>query len=297
MTETRKGADQTSVICALDTEGYSKKPWGLTFSVDGKHGYAIRANDKENLAWFAKWVVGKIVVMHNGLHDIPVLRAMGIDIETFHDTQVLAYHDMIRTGCAVLESESQNLGTLAYRECGLRLGELSDIPGVDFDTQTIPYSDAVMHYAGEDPIASWRLFKIYEQRGLLNTLPYRIDMGQVPLIEEMIATGIPFDVDATLDYYADVLDKLTAVTTTLREKAARFGNRDFNPSSHVQVRELITRKIGLRIRKRTKSGKASTNEKALADHQGHPFVAQIQKQRELAKLRGTYLEPLMEALQ
>jgi DNA polymerase I-like protein with 3'-5' exonuclease and polymerase domains len=234
--------------------------------------------------------------MHNGLHDVPVLRAMGVEVGPYHDTQVLAYHEMIRTGCGVLEAESQNLGTLAYRECGMRLGELRDIPGVDFETQTIPYSEEVMRYAGEDAVATWRLFDVYKQRGLLEQQAYQIDMGQVPLIEQMIRTGIPFDADATLDYYMGVLDKLDTITGELRAKAARLGNHDFNPGSHPQVRELITKRIGLRIRKRTRGGLASTNEKALADHKAHPFVEAIQSRRELDKLRSTYLAPLLEEL-
>ncbi len=283
-------------VVALDTEGWATQPWGLSFSCDGERGYVIRADDHDLIKWFIKWITGSTLVLHNGLHDVPVLRRMGILITAFHDTQVLAYHDMLATGSGVLEAESQNLGTLAYRECSLRLGELTDIPGVDFDTQTIPYSDAVMQYAGADPCATWRLFKTYEARGITTQRPYQIDIGQVGLVESMIANGLPFDADAAVNYYADVLDKLEAVSIDLKTQAARFGLRDFNPGSHPQVRELLTRKIGLRIRKRTKGGLASTSEKALADHTDNPIVGRIQTHRELVKLRGTYLGPLLEEI-
>lgn len=283
---------------AVDTEGWEDKPWGLSFSFDGVNGFVIRADDKRAIAFFTEWLSQQsIVVMHNGVHDVPVLRAMGVaNIGVYHDTQILAYHEMLRTGSGVLEAESQNLGTLAYRECQLRLGELTDCAGVDFDTQEIPYSDEVMEYAGADPCATWRLFEVYRERGIVDLLPYNIDMGQVPLVGGMIAHGMPFDLDAAIEYYADVLDKLEALTEELRTIAARYGNRDFNPGSHLQVRELLTRRIGLRIRKRTKGGLASTNEKALADHQEHPFVKKLQAHRELVKLRGTYAEPLIEEL-
>lgn len=283
-------------VTAVDTEGWPDCPWGLSFSVDGLHGYVIKATDNRSLAWFSQWITGKLVVMHNGIHDLPVLRAMGVSVNGYHDTQVLGYHDIIRTGSGVLESESQNLGTLAYRGAQMPLGELTTIPGVDFDTQTIPYSDAVMEYAGADPCATWRLFCVYRDRGLTDSPPYQIDMGQVGLVERMIETGIPFEYDDAVSYYADVLDKLDACTTDLRAMAARLGNRDFNPGSHPQVRELLIKKIGLRIRNRTKGGLASTNEKALAIHRDHPFVARLQDYRELAKLKGTYIGPLLEEL-
>ena len=285
-------------VVGLDTEGWIDRPWGLSFSPDGLHGLVIRAADRAGLDWFRRWLnhAGKPhpVVMHNGIHDLPVLRAMGISVDTYDDTQVLAYHDMIRTGSGVLEAESQNLGTLAYRALGLRLDELSEIPGVDFDAQIIPYTDLVMQYAARDAIATRRLLDVLDP--IRKTVPYQIDMGQVDLVEQMIANGIPFEVDASLAYYADVLDKLDACTTDLKRMAAQYGTRDFNPGSHPQVRELIIRKIGLRVRKRTKGGLASTNEKALADHQHDPFVKRLQDHRELVKLRGTYVAPLIEEL-
>lgn len=295
-------------IVALDTEGWPAQPWGLSFSPNGIDGFVIKATDRAGLDWFRGWlaqasarasVISKEtrpVALHNGIHDLPVLRSLGVLIDAYEDTQVMAYHDILRTGSGVLEAESQNLGTLAYRECGMRLGELSEIPGVDFAAKTIPYTDAVMQYAGADPVATWRLFNIYEQRGLLNYQPYQIDMGQVFLVEHMMRAGIPFDVDETTDYYADVCDKLSTANIDLKAQAARFGNRDFNPGSHPQVREIITRKIGLRIRKRTKGGLASTNEKALADHKDNKFVKRLQDRRELDKLRGTYLVPLLQEL-
>jgi hypothetical protein len=282
---------------ALDTEGWADQPWGLSFSEDGLNGYVVGAKHTAVLSWLNRYLKDKTVVLHNGLHDVPVLSAMGVQISDYHDTQVLAYHDMIRTGSGVLEAESQNLGTLAYRECGIELGELASIPGVDFASRTIPYTDAVMEYAGADPVATWRLANIYSGRGLFHYQPYTIDMGQVQIVEQMIRTGLPFDSDLTMAYYVDVIEKLEGITATLRTKAGRMGNRDFNPGSHPQVRELLTRRIGLKIRKRTRGGLASTNEKALADHQGHAFVHDVQTFRELQKLKGTYIEPLLEALQ
>jgi uracil-DNA glycosylase family 4 len=283
-------------VTGLDTEGWDEQPWGLSFSPDGTHGFVIKASDRAGLDWFRRWLKGWVPVLHNGLHDIPVLQALGVSFTEFHDTQVLAYHDIIRTGSGVLEAESQNLGTLAYRYAGQGLGELSEIAGVDFKTRTIPYTDAVMRYAAEDPAATWRLFEHYKGAGLLDYAPYQIDMGQVFLVEQMIRNGTPFDVDATTDYYADVCDKLADATTDLKSQAARYGNREFNPGSHNQVRDIITRKIGLRIRKRTRSGAASTNEKALADHKNNKFVKRLQDRRELDKLRGTYLVPLLQEL-
>lgn len=283
-------------IVALDTEGWAVKPWGVSFCGDGKRAFVIKADDTEALAWLSTFIARATLTMHNGIHDVPVLRKMGVSVRRYHDTQVLAYHEMMRSGSGVLEQEAQNLGTLSYRYLGMELKDLADLPGVDFDAMEIPYSDDVMHYAGMDVISDYRLFINYEQQGLVNDPVYQIDMSQVALVEEMIAAGMPFDVNATADYLVEILGKKDAVTAELQEMAARRGNRDFNPGSHPQVRELVTKKYGLRVRKRTKGGLASTNEKALAPFKEHIFVQKLQTYRELSKLEGTYLYPLMEEL-
>lgn len=281
-------------VVAVDTEGWLPRPVYLSFSVDGKLGVVIKGTDEIGLAWFSRWIADKHVVMQNGIHDLPILRAVGTVVRKFDDTQVLAFHEMLRTGSGLLEAESQNLSTLAYRFCGLRLKELADIPGVDFTERIIPVNEETMTYAGEDPCATWRIYQVLKPYA--KTRPYQIDMGQVGLVESMIATGLPFDLDATIDVYAAIRDKLEVITAELQERAARLGNRDFNPGSHPQVRDLIVNKIGIRVRKRTKGGVASTSEKALADHQHDPFVRLIQKRREFDKLRGTYLAPLVREL-
>ena len=289
---------QKPSLVALDTEGWSHKPWGASFTVDGETAYVVPVEAKEVLRWLDRWLRQvPVVAMHNGLHDIPVLRAMGIRVDSYQDTQVLGYHEMLRSGSGVLEQESQNLGTLSYRFCGISMVDLSSLPGVSFDEETIPYSNEVRDYAGLDVIAAYRLFEHYKAAGIVEDPVYQIDMGQVALVEEMVATGMPFDADAVAEYLIEVLGKKALATEELQAMAARRGLREFNPGSHDQVRDLVTRKYGLRIRKRTKGGKASTNEKALAAHKDHAFVKRLQDFRELQKLEGTYLTPLMEALQ
>lgn len=278
-------------IVGVDTEGWPENPWGLSYSVDGVTGYVIPAKNRALLKWFAWWLLEQFPVLHNGLHDIPVLRALGVDLPAmWHDTQVLAYHEMLRSGSGALEAESQNLGTLAYRELGMTLGELTDIPGVNLSEKHIPISDTVMQYAGEDAAATRRLFIRYQD--LTDDPCYLIDMGQIPLVEEMVATGLPVDREAVFDYLVELTDKEADISAELQVMAKRRGKTNFNPRSHLQVRELITRSFGLRPRKRTKGGKASTNEKALAEFQHHPFVAKLQEHREVVKLIGTYVRPL-----
>lgn len=292
------GSSRQTVV-AVDSEGWREKPWGLQFSTDGETAHVIRADEHDLLAWFNEWIQDKRVVMHNGIHDIAVLRAMGVDLARWDDTQLMAYHEMLRTGSGALESEAQNLGTLGYRHCRLLLGELADIPGVDLASRVIPYTDEVLNYAGQDAIATWRLDAVlwpWIQGNPDVAKVYAIDQGQAPLIRSMMDNGIPFDYDDATDYFIEATEKERTVAAELEAMAAKRGLKEFNPRSPVQVETMVTQKYGLRVRKRTKSGRASTNEKALATHKDHPFVATLQDHRELTKLIGTYLEPLLTEL-
>ena len=53
---------------------------------------------------------------------------------------------------------------------------------------------------------------------------------------------------------------------------------------------------GLNDARHAATERIEANEKALADHKDHKFVKRLQDRRELDKLRGTYLLPLLEEL-
>lgn len=97
---------------AIDTEGSRKHPWCLTFSSSPgsadllKPGCTAKFKDK--------------VYLHNSLHDLGVLRTMGIELAEgqFVDTMVLAYQLCI---------EPQGLKALAYRHCGMEMDDYADL--------------------------------------------------------------------------------------------------------------------------------------------------------------------------
>jgi uracil-DNA glycosylase family 4 len=286
-------------ILGLDCEGWPERPWGLQFCVDGTTGWVVRADDRRNLAWFNEWHRQFRVFLHNGIGDLPTLRAMGIELEAFEDTQLLLFHHMLHTGSGVLDAEAQNLGAACYRFNGITFKELKDVPGVDLAAMQLPYNAEMLAYAGLDAVAEYRLGTCLwnwsmDVPGVQSV--YRIDHGQAFLIRAMMDAGLPFDYEAVSDYYLEATEKEVALRAELEGMAAKRGVRSFNPASAPQVRELVVNKYGLRIRKRTKGGAISTNEKALSQHAAHPFVAKMQEHRELKKLLGTYLTPLMEEL-
>lgn len=96
----------------VDTEGWYWNPWGLSFTFRPGQGYVIHRTSKSAMRTFIKLVqAGFTVVMHNSMHDIEVLEALGLKAGTypFIDTMVRAYHLCV---------EPQGLKPLSRRHCG-----------------------------------------------------------------------------------------------------------------------------------------------------------------------------------
>lgn len=108
-------------LLGLDTEGYKGCSWGLSYSIAEGVAYVIRAGAKDALRAFGEWISRHPecrVILHNALHDLPILREMGITITNFEDTMVYAY-------CLCLEP--QGLKDLAYRHVGMKMKSYSDV--------------------------------------------------------------------------------------------------------------------------------------------------------------------------
>lgn len=101
---------------AIDTEGLPGKPWGLSFSFEAGTGYVIRKVHQRATKRFASLLSALAarvhVILHNSLHDLRVLRELGITLPGggYTDTMVLAYHLCI---------EPQGLKPLAFRHAGM----------------------------------------------------------------------------------------------------------------------------------------------------------------------------------
>jgi len=109
-------------VLAIDTEGWADSAWGL--SVSGRPGRAKVIRSRRGLGRLGCILQDyrPTVVLHNALHDLAVLRALGIDLApgTYVDTMVMAY---------LLRDEPQGLKPLAYRHCGMQMQSYEEVIG------------------------------------------------------------------------------------------------------------------------------------------------------------------------
>jgi uracil-DNA glycosylase family 4 len=99
---------------AVDTEGWIHRPWGLSASDTPGTGFVVKNGGTFKTAPHTK------LIMHYGLHDLPVLNAMGVKVDpsNIEDTNIQAY---------LLGIEPKRLKCLAYKHCGMEMDEYEEV--------------------------------------------------------------------------------------------------------------------------------------------------------------------------
>ncbi len=218
------------LIVSLDTEGWPEKPWSLQFSTKPGQSYLIRANDSVGLKHFERWLIDKkpIVLFHNALHDLAMLRAMGISIGglPFDDTMVMAY---------LLQLVPQGLKAGSLRYCGMEMSEYRDIIGDKqnelawdyltwiWDVETLEWEEA-RHEAFAAEIAKGRHIKV---------LPKLPKSKLLKSVERVLSSKRPAelwqeqDLDIQVAGYSRVGSLPQATLDHIsRPKAVHYGCRD-----------------------------------------------------------------------
>jgi DNA polymerase I-like protein with 3'-5' exonuclease and polymerase domains len=127
---------------AVDTEGSLERPWGLSWSTDGRTAHVWLWAHGKRLPRFR----GRIL-FHHALHDLPILRAMGIDTSLIDpgDTMVRLFN---------LQLEPQGLKAAGYRHAGLKMEEFEEIVRPHFDAAAIKWmrKAAAVEYPKPEPV-------------------------------------------------------------------------------------------------------------------------------------------------
>lgn len=161
---------------AIDTEGVPRAPWSLQFSVRPGEAYVILASDASGLNHFREWLtrVRPVVVMHNMLYDLEMLRAMGIDVVQMglelHDTMVAAY---------LLQVEPRGLKPLCVRHASMKMSSYEDVMGDAANRLAVDYFNCLWDIEQAD-------YDVAQQAefALINRTPL-LDKAGVPKVDKL----------------------------------------------------------------------------------------------------------------
>jgi DNA polymerase-1 len=223
--------------------------------------------------------------------DLLVLRAAGIDVRGVAGDSMLADY-LLRAG-----ERSHNLDELARRHLNHENISIESLIGKGKKQLRMDEvaPDRVAQYAGEDVDVAWRLTEKLEaelDREHLGDLYRTVEIPLVGVLADMEFTGIRLDVPFLERLGTDMARQLADLETEIHEIAGR----PFNIASPKQLREILFDELALPVQRTTAiSGASSTDQETLEQLAAlHPLPRKIVEYRQIAKLKGTYVDALPE---
>jgi len=229
---------------------------------------------------------------HNGEYDLTVLGRHGIVPQgELFDTMVAQW---------LLDPASRNLGlkNLAFARLGVQMTPIKELIGTGQKQITMAEVDVsrAAPYAAADVDMTWQLVELLrgelQDKGLLD-LFRQVEMPLVPVLVAMRQAGVALDVG----YLRDMSKTLAARLVDLEQEIHRAVGYPFNINSTQQLSDALFSRLNLprQSARKTKSGHYSTAASVLQGLQGkHPVIDIILEQRELSKLKSTYVDALVE---
>jgi len=231
----------------------------------------------------------RLLVGQNVKYDMLVCRRAGIELaEPLFDTMVAAY--LSNPG-----RREYNLDALALDYFGFKKIPLESLLGEKRSERTMDQApiDQVAEYSVEDAVITWRLKGELErelaEKGLAD-LARNVEMPLVPVLASMEEIGVAVDKGVLADIAANLDSRLSKLEKAIYEAAGH----EFAINSPQQLAAVLFEEQGLRPLKRTaKGGRPSTDADVLEELASqHPLPRLVLGFRQLAKLKGTYVDAL-----
>ncbi len=232
-------------------------------------------------------------IFHNAKYDIEILNRAGIEtIYPIDDTMLISYAaDAGRHGHGMDELSALHLGhtPITYDQVtGTGRGRLS-FAEVPLDRATA--------YAAEDADVTLRLWLALKPglRGAKALAIYEtMERRLIPVLVAMEQAGVKVDRADLQHISAEFAERMAVYETTIYQLAGQ----NFNLGSPKQLGEILFDQMKLPGGKRMKTGAWGTDASVLEGlaEQGHELPARILDWRQLAKLKSTYADALVEQI-
>ncbi|WP_010511035.1 DNA polymerase I [Komagataeibacter europaeus] len=152
-------------------------------------------------------------------------------------------------------------------------------------------------YAAEDADVTLRLWQVLRPQLRTNhalALYEEMERPLVPILADMERAGIAVDANDLRAMSTEFAQRMAVIEAEIHKLAGR----DFNVGSPKQLGEILFDEMGLPGGKRTKAGAWGTDSSVLQDlaDQGHDLPARILAWRQLAKLKSTYADALLNQI-
>jgi DNA polymerase-1 len=235
---------------------------------------------------------GVLKIGHNIKFDMHVFAREGINVAPVEDTIVISY---------ILEGAGHGHGMdeLAALHLDHQTIKFADVCGtgknqITFDRVAL---DKATAYAAEDADITRRLHALLKPRlreERLLTVYETMDRPLIYVLKDMEARGILVDKKVLGDLSHDFAGRMATLETEIHKLAGE----PFNVNSPKQLGEILFERMSLPGSKKGKTGAYATGAEILEElaAQGHDLPARVLDYRQLAKLKSTYTDALMEEI-
>jgi DNA polymerase I len=229
---------------------------------------------------------------HNMKYDAKIFSHYDIDIAPIDDTMLISY--AIEGGL-----HKHNMDDLAELHLDHQTIKFKEVAGsgkaqVTFDKVAL---DVALDYAAEDADITMRLYKLLKPRLAIDhmvTIYETMERPLIPVLTDMERSGIQVDAKVLKGLSADFAKRLGELEVEIYE----IVGHEFNINSPKQLGEILFDEMGIEGAKKTKTGAYKTGADILeglaAD--GHVLPVKILENRQLAKLKSTYTDALIEQI-
>ncbi len=242
-------------------------------------------------------------VGHNAKYDYVVLARHGLEVAP------ITYDTMLAEWLCEPASRSLGLKNLAWRRLGVEMTEITELIGKGKKQITmaeVPAATAAP-YAAADVDMTLRLIPLLTaelQQKNAEGLLHDLEMPLLPVLAQMEMNGICLDTGFLARMSATLEQRLAEIERAIY---ADVGYQ-FNINSTQQLSDVLFGTLGLSTQgvPRTRTGKYSTAAEVLDNLRGqppiaaiggqHPVLDRILEQRELSKLKSTYVDALPQAV-
>ena len=283
---------ETTSLTALQAEIV-----GWAFCWESHHGYYLPVNSPGKRHLDAEMVAAKLKplledpaiakVNQNIKYDMLVLRRIGIFLEG------VSMDPMVGDYLLDAGARSHGLDALAMKYLSHKMIPISDLIGKGkqqkkmFEVEV----EQAAEYAAEDANISLQIARKVEQQlkseGLWD-LYWDLERPLISVLVEMEANGIKVLPEELKRQSEQLAQRLIELEVDIY----RIAGQEFNIGSPKQLREILFDKLNLPIIKRTKTGPSTDQEVLEQLAAEHELPAKLIEQRQLSKLKSTYLDAL-----
>ena len=228
---------------------------------------------------------------HHAKYDFIMLAKQGLRVSPLTFDTMLAEF--------IVDPSSRNLGlkNLAFARLGDEMTHIEDLIGKG--KKQISMAEVAIEsaaaYAASDAESTLRLVPVMQAD--LKRIPggekllEEIDMPLTPVLADMEMEGVMLD----LPFLKTMSVELTTRLIEIEKQVYEMVGKAFNINSTQQLSDVLFNKLGLKADAswKTASGHYSTNAEVLESLRGqHPVADLVLEQRELSKLKSTYVDAL-----